>query len=150
MTQRGINLLLSLTRSAGCAFAFAFASSAAHATYPGQLDTTFGCAAPATCAGYRTTGVPAPSGAASGYSLALQSDGKIVMAGASGSGSTSGFGVARFNADGTLDTTFNSTGTNTTQFGTGDDHANAAAIQSDGKIVAAGSAFGSFGSSFAL
>ena len=44
----------------------------------------------------------------------------------------------RYNTDGSLDTTFNTTGIVTTAIGTSDDDAVGVAIQSDGKIVAAG------------
>ena len=47
------------------------------------------------------------------------------------------FGLARYTSDGTLDTTFSGNGKANTDFG-GDDLGNAMAIQSNGKIVAAG------------
>ena len=65
--------------------------------------------------------------------MAIQSDGKIVVAGISGNGSTSGFALVRYNSDGSLDTTFNGTGK--VHSGGG---ATSVVIQSDGKIVAAG------------
>jgi uncharacterized delta-60 repeat protein len=79
-------------------------------------------------------------------SLALQSDGKIVVAGMGGDY----FGLARYNTDGSLDTSFgpNHNGTIQTQVGTWDSAAYAVAIESDGKIVAAGQA--STDSSFAF
>lgn len=49
------------------------------------------------------------------------------------------FAVARYTAAGVLDTTFNSTGKRTVSLGTSTDYAYAEAIQSDGKIVVAGS-----------
>jgi uncharacterized delta-60 repeat protein len=70
--------------------------------------------------------------------LAIQSNGKIVVAGYSNAGGTSiDFALARYNPDGTLDPTFNATGKVLTDFGgsSGSD----VAIQSDGKIVVAGS-----------
>ena len=76
-----------------------------------------------------------------GRAVAIQKDGKIVVAGRSNTGETNDFAVARYNTDGSLDVTFNSTGslpgTVTTDFG-GDDRGEAVAIQKDGKIVAAG------------
>jgi uncharacterized delta-60 repeat protein len=75
------------------------------------------------------------------YALAIQSDGKIVAAGGSDASSyPSDFALARYNPDGTLDPTFNATGKVLTDFSGGRDDAYAVAIQSDGKIVAAGSA----------
>ena len=49
-------------------------------------------------------------------SVAIQGDGKIVAAGAVRNGLTSYFGVARFNADGSLDTSFAGDGTTATSF----------------------------------
>jgi uncharacterized delta-60 repeat protein len=50
------------------------------------------------------------------------------------------FALARYDSDGTLDATFGSGGIVTTDLTSGDDIAYGMAIQSDGKIVAAGSA----------
>jgi uncharacterized delta-60 repeat protein len=66
----------------------------------------------------------------------VQANGKIVGGGDDGSH----FAVARYNADGSLDTTFNHTGTLTTSFAGGVAFANDVAIQSDGKIVVVGQA----------
>jgi len=71
--------------------------------------------------------------------LALQSDGGIVAAGQSIVGGRASFAMARYTMTGNLDSTFNATGKVLTTFGTGSAVANAVAIQSDGKIVAAGS-----------
>jgi uncharacterized delta-60 repeat protein len=71
------------------------------------------------------------------YALALQSDGKIVAAGYTNDGSNNNFALARYNTDGTIDTTFGTDGIVVTA-GPGDDSAKALGIQSDGKIVAAG------------
>jgi uncharacterized delta-60 repeat protein len=71
------------------------------------------------------------------YAVALQSDGKIVVAGSHG-GSADSFALGRFNIDGSLDTTFNNTGLVTTQVGTGSD-GRGLAIQRDGKYVVVGS-----------
>lgn len=68
--------------------------------------------------------------------VALQPDGKIVVAGYSGL--TEDFSVARYNANGSLDTTFDGDGYVMTQVLNGRDFANAVVIQPDGKIVAAG------------
>ena len=73
-------------------------------------------------------------GARSG--MALQADGKIVMVG----GTFTDFILARFNADGSIDTGFGIDGKVTTDMGSGlrQEEALAVAIQSDGKIVVAG------------
>ena len=90
--------------------------------------------------------------------VALQSDGKIIAAGiatAEGAigGTDSRFALARYNTNGSLDTTFNHTGKVTTNFSIQlTDAINAIALQTDGKIVAAGyqtSAAGT-GANFAL
>ena len=73
--------------------------------------------------------------------VAIQSDGRIVAAGQSG-GVDATFVLVRYNADGTLDSTFGGDGSVTTDFTDGVDAANAVAIQADGKIVAAGQSGG--------
>src|SRR5439155_1647217 len=78
--------------------------------------------------------------------LALQSDGKIVVAGFSGAGGRQDFAVARYNPDGSLDPSFGSGGRVLTDFG-GDDEAAALALQSDGKIVVTGFSFSDAGGS---
>jgi uncharacterized delta-60 repeat protein len=86
----------------------------------GSLDTTF-----------NGTGIVTPGSGV--LSVAVQSDGKIVATG--GDGLASGVALVRYNADGSLDTTFNGTGKVITPGGA----ANSVAIQSDGRIIAAGS-----------
>ena len=91
----------------------------------GSMDTTFG-----------TNGiVKTVIGTwAQAYSVALQSDGKIVLAGSA----SSHFALARYNTDGSLDTTFGTNGIVTTSIGTVQDMATCVAIQSDGKIAVGG------------
>ena len=75
------------------------------------------------------------------YSVAIQSDGKIVVAGFSLKAPAYAFALARYNVNGTLDSTFGTNGTvrNAISGGSGTmDEAYGVAIQSDGKIVAAG------------
>lgn len=76
--------------------------------------------------------------------LAIQSDGKLVAAGSVGdvdsitsSLTNQDFALARYNTNGTLDTTFGGDGMVVTDFG-GESEAQAIAIKADGKIVAAG------------
>ena len=70
---------------------------------------------------------------------AIQPDGKIIAAGAVIlTGPDSAFRLVRYNQDGSLDTTFGIKGKITTDFSEGADNAAAVAIQSDGKIIAAG------------
>jgi uncharacterized delta-60 repeat protein len=73
-----------------------------------------------------------------GRGVAVQSDGKIVVAGDAAHGDGRTFAVARFNANGTPDLSFNKTGKVTTDFGSGNAEARGVAVQSDGKIVVAG------------
>ncbi len=68
------------------------------------------------------------------FALALQPDGKLVAAGVS----TSDFALARYNADGSLDTTFGTCGRVITDFAGDDAAASALVVQPDGKLVAAG------------
>jgi uncharacterized delta-60 repeat protein len=79
-----------------------------------------------------------------GRAVALQSDGKIVVAGSSHNGSTDDFAVARYNHNGSLDTTFDSDGKVTTAISSFNEGAYAVALQSDGKIIAAGYSNGAF------
>ncbi|HEY0427058.1 MAG TPA: FG-GAP-like repeat-containing protein [Pyrinomonadaceae bacterium] len=105
----------------------------------GALDTCFGTG------GRVTTDITADRD----YSraLALQPDGKIVVAGISGYSATAGnadFTVVRYNTDGSLDTTFDGDGIVVTDFGPGtndDDYCRGLAIQPDGKIVIGGRSF---------
>lgn len=69
------------------------------------------------------------------------SEGQIVAVGYSRGILNDDFAVVQDNPDGTLDTTFNSTGIVTTAIGTGADDAWAVAIQGDGEIVVAGGSY---------
>ena len=84
-----------------------------------------------------------PGGSVTAAAVALQSDGKVVVAGTfTGSGgSPQDFAVARFNANGALDTGFGTGGRVTLDFGLpgSNQQASAVAVQADGKIVVGGS-----------
>jgi uncharacterized delta-60 repeat protein len=107
----------------------------------GSLDTSF------NGTGKVTTDIGTSSADFVG-SVTVQADGKIVVVGDSDpanlgldlrNGHTADFAIARYNADGTLDTTFNGTGTLVTDIGAGStDNAESAIVQTDGKIVVAG------------
>jgi len=73
-----------------------------------------------------------------GNSMALQPDGKIVVAGSSAIGGTNHFALVRYNSDGTLDTSFSGDGKVTTAISSSGDYGCGVAIQSDGSIVVAG------------
>lgn len=70
--------------------------------------------------------------------LAVQADGKIVIVGFTRVNNQDDFALARFNADGTLDTTFGSAGKVSTDFYGNSDQARRVRIQPDGKIIVAG------------
>ena len=98
----------------------------------GSLDTSF------DTDGKVTTAIGAGSDEANG--LAIQADGRIVLAGFSDNGSNWDVALVRYNANGSLDTSFDGDGKRTLALGTGYDRANAVAVQSDGKIVVGGDA----------
>lgn len=75
-----------------------------------------------------------------GSALAIQPDGKILLAGTEGSGSgvSCDFTVVRFNTNGSPDLEFGSSGRKFVSFPSGEDRCKAIALQSDGKIILAG------------
>jgi uncharacterized delta-60 repeat protein len=103
----------------------------------GSLDRSFGNG------GIVTTVFPQGSYA---FDMALQPDGKIIAAGTvfvnfdPGEQSDTDFALARYNPDGSLDTTFGNGGMVSTDFIGMEDDAFSVLIQPDGKIVAVGSA----------
>ncbi|PUE46763.1 hypothetical protein B9Z47_13180 [Limnohabitans sp. 2KL-1] len=113
----------------------------------GTLDATFGAG---TGDGTPDGVVGRSLGAGNDYAktMAVQTDGKIVVAGSTTSdanGGTSNIVVERFNSDGSLDVTFgvgnsdgSPDGTVTLDLGDSSDVAMAVKIQADGKIVVAG------------
>ncbi len=98
----------------------------------GSLDTSF------SGDGKKTTGF---GGDAFANQAALQENGKIVAVGFAEGGAGRDFALARYNPNGTLDTSFSGDGRQTTDFG-GDDGASGVAIQADGEIVAVGAGRG--------
>ncbi len=76
------------------------------------------------------------------YDIALQSDNKIIAAGAIGTGTTQNILVARYNTDGTLDPSFGSGGFIYPNLSGDDEFINTVEIQSDGKIVLGGTTLG--------
>ncbi|WP_310442501.1 DUF4347 domain-containing protein, partial [Sulfurimonas sp.] len=69
-----------------------------------------------------------------GSSVTIQADGKIVVAGQS----NNDFVLARYNTDGSLDTTFDGDGKVETDFGSSYEGGYSVAVQSDGKILVGG------------
>lgn len=109
--------------------------------FDGDLDPTFGTSGKVTTDIAGMHDFP--------QALALQSDGKIVVAGYSNTATFPDFSVVRYTANGVLDTTFNSTGIVTTDFGI-DDRAYDVAIQGNGDIVVIGASASGGNSDFAV
>lgn len=101
----------------------------------GELDPTFGTGGKVTTDFHGNTD--------RAFALALQADGSIVLAGDVAVPDAAGvfaadFGVARYDAAGSLDPSFGGTGKVTTDIGGAVDTAQAIAIAGDGAIVVAG------------
>lgn len=103
----------------------------------GSLDSGFGAG------GKVLTPIRSTIGA---HTLALQPDGKLVAAGIS----EGSFALARYNPDGSLDSSFGTDGKVTTSIGAGIAVVYALALQKDGKSVVAGIAFDEHDFGFAL
>ena len=123
--QKKISLWLPVFIIASLLFSSPSASAAI-----GDLDISF------SGDGKVTTAIGAGNDVA--YSVILQSDGKIVVAGYSVIGGNNDFALARYNTDGSPDTSFDTDGKVTTAIGASDDQARSVVLQSDGKIVVAG------------
>ncbi len=82
--------------------------------------------------------LPVGAGGDTAQTVAIQPDGKILVAGYSFNGSNNDFSVLRLHADGSLDTSFNGTGRALIQVGSGDDFAQGIALQADGKALLLG------------
>src|SRR5687767_2252652 len=114
------------SRSVILALSVFFALTTSLSAAPGDLDPTFGNG------GIVIGGVPYTLANAEG--MALQADGKIVVV-----GDDYDFRVARYNPNGSLDTSFGGGGVVVTP---GITSAYSVAIQADGKIVVAGGGLG--------
>jgi len=114
---------------------FGYDMAVARLNEDGSLDDTFG-----------TAGLVQPAFGIGeweeAYALAIQDDGKIVVGGYSNDGGTTSydFTLLRYNPDGSIDNSFGASGMAKTSFSTNDDILNSLIIQSDGRIVAAGTA----------
>ena len=100
----------------------------------GSLDPSFG-------GGDGIVTTPVGTGSDFAQAVAVQADGKIVVAGAAYVGSTYDFAVVRYHTDGSLDFSFEVDGKAITAIGSSRDEGNAVVLQTDGKIVVAGSVF---------
>jgi uncharacterized delta-60 repeat protein len=108
--------------------------AAARYQIDGNLDTRFGSGGKVTTDFFNSSIDEA-------HAVAVQPDQKIVVVGQtllSGGGNTVDFAVARYNVDGSLDTSFGGGGKVRTDFANNVDIANSVALQADGKIVVAG------------
>src|SRR5579871_5143170 len=103
----------------------------------GTLDTSFGVN------GLATVNFPG-SNSDQANAAAIQSDGSVIVAGATTVGGLSQFGVVRFTANGVLDTSFGKSGFVTIPTPGLVAAANAVVIQANGRIVVAGNAGGNF------
>ena len=107
----------------------------------GDLDRSFGTG------GKVITPYPGPVYTAYGYDLAMQSSGKLIVAGTSlGSGSNENFAALRLNADGSVDSTFGILGWTSVAFDRSgsnlSDLAQGVVVQPDDSILIAGDVAG--------
>jgi uncharacterized delta-60 repeat protein/CSLREA domain-containing protein len=128
-----ISLAAVVTRY-GVLFALLLWSSYAFTAYarPGDLDPGFGQN------GTVTTPIGEAVTTEEANSVVLQGDGKVVAGGYTNRNGNVDFALARYNADGTLDSSFGTGGEVVTAISSASDVINAVAVQSDGKIIAAG------------
>jgi uncharacterized delta-60 repeat protein len=100
----------------------------------GTLDTAFGGGA-----GFVRTAAGGAGSQDRALAIAVQTDGRVLLAGGSRSGDDSVFAIARYLPDGALDTAFGGgDGLVATDVGEVDDHATGIVVQGDGRIVVAG------------
>ena len=118
---------------AGTSYANTFSDIAlARYNANGTLDTTFGTGGKVVT----DMGANLPDESAG---IALQADGKILVAGSTDVGGTWNFAVTRYNPDGSLDVTFNGTGkVSTDLYNHSIDYGYGIVVQADGKIVVVG------------
>lgn len=83
-----------------------------------------------------------------GASVALQQDGKIVVAGSSNNGHDDDFALVRYNPDGSLDSHFGQGGKLGTDFSGGSDFANHVQVLANGKLMVLGSSASTVGQGF--
>jgi uncharacterized delta-60 repeat protein len=106
-------------------------------TSGGSVDATF------SSNGHVVT--PIGSGNAVARSVAIQSDGKILVAGHSDNGMNDDFALTRYNSDGSLDTTFGGgDGISTVDFNSGNDVSYSLTLDNAGRAVVAGNSDGKF------
>lgn len=109
----------------------------------GSLDTSFGGGD-----GIVTTDIGGNDDKA--YTLAVQTNGKILLGGYSNNGSKDNFAIVCYNDNGSLNANFGIDGKFTTIIGIGDDRARAIALQPDGRILLGGHTNNGIDNDFAL
>ena len=148
--RRTIRRALWLTTTAVVLATHASHVNAIAAQIPGDLDLSFASGAGA---------IPSLVIGAGAHdhltAMALQPDGKMVLAGYCDGPTSQDFCVARINADGTLDASFvgpngNGGGKFLLDISNANDTASAVAIQPDGKIIIAGSCYNGVNSDFCI
>jgi uncharacterized delta-60 repeat protein len=120
---------------AGYAYNNGYDFAVARYTPAGTLDTSFGNSGKVGMPNGGTVLTPA-GGGAFGQSVAIQPDGKIIVAG----GINDNFGLVRYTTSGNLDTTFGNGGIVSTPIDS-ESYGYSVAVQSDGKIVVAGGTY---------
>ncbi|MCA8975883.1 MAG: hypothetical protein KDC98_14270, partial [Planctomycetes bacterium] len=101
----------------------------------GTLDTTFGGGD-----GIATTDILTLGNAAE--TIALQPDGKILVAGVVHNATSDDIAIVRYNPNGTLDTSFGTNGVVVTDMGSWDDEAEKLIVLNDGRFLLAGNSTG--------
>lgn len=102
----------------------------------GSLDTSF------DTDGKLVTDIAGSTGAEDkGFSVAVDANGKILLAGYSSASGNSNFALVRYNANGSLDTSFDVDGKLTTDISGSLDEGHGIALQADGKILISGFAY---------
>ena len=130
-------------RSSTPFFASSRMSRRPHYAVGGALDPTFGVGGKVTT----PFAIPAQD---FGRATAIDSQGRIVVAGYSTGGSNSDFAVTRLTTAGALDPSFGGTGVATVDFGTDLDQAIGVAVDSQNRIVVVGYSYDGTAFSFAV
>jgi uncharacterized delta-60 repeat protein len=110
----------------------------------GSLDMSFGTY------GKVTTDLVDPSGDDSAEAVVIQGDGKIVAAGYYTNGPKRSFALARYTTNGSLDTSFGTSGVVTQAIGNTNDFGKAVALVGTSGIVVAGYSFNGTDGDFAV